>query len=101
MGARYINVDRDTPMLLPCDMKEWVESTDLVHFVVEALSEVQLPDPANARGVGSEQYPPGVFSSRKIERLTYQSVSVRYLCGNTHPDHDTTRPAARTHGPKE
>jgi len=76
-------------MLLPCDMKEWVESTDLVHFVVEALSEVQLPDPANARGVGSEQYPPGVFSSRKIERLTYQSVSVRYLCGNTHPDHDT------------
>jgi len=43
MGARYINVDRDTPMLLPCDMKEWVESTDLVHFVVEALSEVQLP----------------------------------------------------------
>jgi transposase len=89
-------------MLLPCDLKEWVESTDLVHFVLEALSEVQLPDPASGRGTGSEQYPPGmllallvysyatgVFSSRKIERLTHQSVSVRYLCGNTHPDHDT------------
>jgi transposase len=89
-------------MLLACDLKEWVESTDLVHFVLDALSEVPLPDPASARGTGSEQYPPGmllallvysyatgVFSSRKIERLSYQSVSVRYLCGNTHPDHDT------------
>jgi hypothetical protein len=34
-------------------------------------------------------YAHGVFSSRRIEQLTYENLSVRYLCGNTHPDHDT------------
>jgi hypothetical protein len=56
----------------------------------------------NVRGSGSEQYPPtmmlalliyayttGLFSSRRIERATYESVAVRYLCANYHPDHDT------------
>jgi len=62
------------------------------------LSQAQV----NVRGSGSKQYPPnmmlavliycyatGVFSSRKIERATYESIAVRYLCANTHPDHDT------------
>ena len=31
----------------------------------------------------------GLFSSRRIERATYESVAVRYLCANHHPDHDT------------
>jgi hypothetical protein len=34
-------------------------------------------------------YATGVFSSRRIERATYESVAVRYLCANHHPDHDT------------
>ena len=34
-------------------------------------------------------YACGLFSSRQIERATYDSVSTRYVCGNTHPDHDT------------
>lgn len=103
MGTRYVNIDRDTPMLLPCDLRDWVAQDDLVHFVLEAVNGVDLRGvPMNERGTGSEQYPPrmmlgllihsyatGVFSSRKIERLTYQDLSVRYLCGNTHPDHDT------------
>ena len=56
----------------------------------------------NERGTGSEQYPPrmllalllycyatGLFSSRRIEQATYDSVPVRMICGDTHPDHDT------------
>jgi transposase len=56
----------------------------------------------NVRGSGSEQYPPsmmmalliyayasGLFSSRRIERATYDSVALRFLCANHHPDHDT------------
>lgn len=103
MGAKYVNIDRDTPLLLPCDLREWVPDDDLVHFVLEAVNEVDLRGATGSeRGTGSEQYPPrmmlallihsyagGVFSSRQIERLTYQNVSVRYLCANTHPDHDT------------
>lgn len=100
---KLLNIDRDTPMLLPCDLREWVAADDLVHFVLEAVEGTDL-DAArvNERGSGSAQYPPGMllglliysyalgtFSSRKIERLSYQHLGVRYLCANTHPDHDT------------
>jgi hypothetical protein len=34
-------------------------------------------------------YATGVFSSRKLERATYDSVAVRFLAANQHPDHDT------------
>jgi transposase len=34
-------------------------------------------------------YATGTFSSRQIERSTYESVPVRYLCAGTHPDHDS------------
>ena len=30
-----------------------------------------------------------LFSSRNIERATHRDVAVRFLTGNTHPDHDT------------
>jgi hypothetical protein len=54
------------------------------------------------RGSGSAAYHPsmllglliygyatGVFSSRKIERATYDSVAFRFIASNEHPDHDT------------
>jgi len=34
-------------------------------------------------------YTTGTFSSRKIERATYDSLAFRYIAGNRHPDHDT------------
>jgi transposase len=34
-------------------------------------------------------YATGVFSSRKIERATYETVPFRFIAGNLHPDHDT------------
>lgn len=34
-------------------------------------------------------YATGVFSSRKLERATYESAPFRLLAGNQHPDHDT------------
>jgi len=34
-------------------------------------------------------YATGCFSSRKIERSTYDSIAFRYVAANTHPDHDT------------
>jgi transposase len=33
-------------------------------------------------------YATGVFSSRKIERETHDSIAFRYLAANTHPDRD-------------
>lgn len=103
MSTRFVNVDRRTPLLLPPDLREWVPGDDMVHFVIEAVEGMgQGRLRVNERGTGSEQYPPGmmlalliycyangVFSSRRIERATYRDLAVRYLTGDTHPDHDT------------
>ena len=103
MAERLVNVDRQTPMLLPPDLREWVADNELAHLILEAVESCELRGArVNVRGSGSEQYPPsmmlalliyayatGVFSSRRIERATYESVAVRYLCANHHPDHDT------------
>ena len=103
MSTRLVNVDRNTPLLLPPDLREWVSEADLVHFVIEAVEGMKLRGlRVNERGTGSAQYPPtmmmellvycyanGVFSSRRIERATHRDIAVRMLTANTHPDHDT------------
>jgi transposase len=45
-------------------------------------------------------YATGVFSSRKIERATYESVAFRFIAGNLHPDHDTLAVFRRTFLPE-
>jgi transposase len=34
-------------------------------------------------------YATGIFSSRKIEKATYESIPFRFVAGGLHPDHDT------------
>lgn len=103
MGARFVNVDHDTPLLLPPDVRDWVPANHLVHFVMDAVGQLDVKAAkVNERGTGDAQYPPsmmlagliysdatGVFSSRGIERTTYENVAMRLLCADTHPDHDT------------
>lgn len=103
MAQRFKNIDRNIPLLLPADLRDWVAEDDLVHFVIAAVERLPLSKfQVNEKGCGDEQYPPhvllalliycyanGIFSSRRIERATYRDVAVRYLCADTHPDHDT------------
>ena len=103
MAARFITVDYDTPLILPPNLRDWVPADHLAHFILDAVEEMDLRRiKVNERGTGSEQYPPrmllalllycyatGLFSSRRIEQATYDSVPVRMICGDTHPDHDT------------
>jgi Transposase domain (DUF772)/Transposase DDE domain len=42
----------------------------------------------------------GVFSSRKIERATYENVPFRFIAGNMHPDHDTLATFRKTFLPE-
>jgi transposase len=112
MAENLVNVDRDTPMLLPVDLRQWVPENDLVHFVISAVDSMNLSAVSvNTRGSGSKQYPPrmmlalliycycnGLFASRRIERATYRDVAVRYLTGDTHPDHDTICEFRRENG---
>lgn len=103
MATRLVPIDRDTPLLLPPNLRDWVPAEHLVHFIIDAVEALDLRQvKVNTRGTGSEQYPPhlllalliysyatGSFSSRRIERSTYDSVPVRLLTADTHPDHDT------------
>src|SRR6266508_3877541 len=103
MPARLVNIDRQTPMFLPCDLREWVPADHLVHFILDAVEQIPTEHfHINHKGTGSEQYPPGMmlvlliycyatgrFGSRTIEAATYSDVVVRYLCANHHPDHDS------------
>lgn len=103
MPARFVNLDRQTPLLLPCDLREWLPADHLVHFILEAVEQISTGHfRVNHRGTGSEQYPPtmmlalltycyatGRFGSRRIEAATHSDVAVRYLCANHHPDHDS------------
>jgi len=112
MSARFVNIDHDTPLLLPPDLREWVPSNHMVHFIMDAVGELDLGGARiNERGSGSQQYPPatllglllysyatGVFSSRQIERSTYENVAARLLCADTHPDHDTLCTFRRRNG---
>jgi transposase len=103
MATRFVSIDRDTPLLLPPNLRDWVPDDHLVHFILDAVAALDLRQvKVNGRGTGSEQYPPatllalliysyatGVFGSRRIERSTYDSVPVRLLTADTHPDHGT------------
>lgn len=103
MPARFVNVDRETPLLLPPDLRQWIPQNHLVHYIVDAVDSLPLTNlQVNERGTGDEQYPPrmmlsllsycyatGTFSSRAIEQATHTDVAVRFLTGDTHPDHDT------------
>ena len=103
MSARFVNIDHDTPMLLPPDLRDWVMPGHMVHFIMDAVDALDLSlARINQRGTGHAQYPPtmmlglliycyatGTFSSRRIETLTFENVAVRYLTGDTHPDHDS------------
>jgi transposase len=95
--------DRETGFLLPPSLDDWLPERHLARFVVEVIGSLDLSAMARSyRGTGSASYHPelllgvlvygyttGVFSSRKLERATYDSVAFRFISGNEHPDHDT------------
>jgi transposase len=103
MKPKFIPANRDQLSLLPFDLREWLPEDDFVHFVIEAVESIPLDKfKVNYRGTGDAQYHPhlmlalliycysnGIFGSRRIERATHRDIAIRYLCANTHPDHDT------------
>lgn len=69
MPARFVAVDRETPMLLPPDLREWVPADHLVHFVIDAVEQLDVgAAQVNERGSGSEQYPPGMMLALLVYR---------------------------------
>jgi transposase len=103
MKSKFVEVDRETPYLLPPSLQDWLPEKHLARFVVEIVEQLDLRSlKVTYAGRGSQPYNPemlvallfygyatGVFSSRKLERSTYDSVAFRFIAANSHPDHDT------------
>jgi transposase len=101
--SNFRAIDRETGFLLPPSVDEWLPEKHLARFVVEVIDGLDLSAMVRSyRGSGSASYHPalllgvlvygyatGVFSSRKLERASYDSVAFRFITANEHPDHDT------------
>ena len=103
MSSKFRTVDRHTLYLLPPSVQDWLPEDHLARFVVDIVERLDLSAlERQYSGGGKDPYHPslllgllfygyatGVFSSRKLERATYDSVAFRYIAANSHPDHDT------------
>ena len=110
--SRFRPIDRDTDFLLPPSVQEWLPEAHLARYVVDVVEGLDLSGLERAyAGRGSDAYHPamllslliygyatGTFSSRKIERATYDSLAFRYIACNLHPDHDTLAAFRRRFG---
>ena len=62
MAVRFVNIDHDTPMLLPPDLRDWVLPDHMVHFIMDAVGALDLGRArVNQRGTGDAQYPPSMM----------------------------------------
>jgi transposase len=105
MPQNFLSCDRDQPMLLPPDLRDWLDDDHLAWFVIDAVTELDLePFYASYRadGHGAAAHEPrmmvtlfayayavGERSARGIERRCREDVAFRVICANQVPDHAT------------
>jgi transposase len=101
--SNFRPINRDMDFLMPPSVDEWLPQRHLARFVAEVIEGLNLRAMTGSyRGSGEASYHPqlllgliiygyatGVFSSRSLERATYDSVAFRFIAANEHPDHDT------------
>ena len=105
MAREFKAVDRDTPMLLPPDLRDWLPEGHLVYLVLSVVEQLDLSaiiGTYRRGGVGREAFDPamltalliyayaqGVRSSRQIERDCVTDVAMRVVAAQQRPDHST------------
>jgi transposase len=114
MKRTFKTVDYDQALDLTGRLGDCLPPEHLARFVVDRVALLDLSALYAHYGPrGGEPYAPevllglllygyatGVFSSRKIERATYETVPFRFIAGNLHPDHDTLATFRRTFLPE-
>ena len=103
MSRTFKTVDYQATLEVSVRLGDCVPPDHLARFVVDTITQLDLSAIYARYGSrGGEPYAPepllgllfygyatGVYSSRKIERATYESAPFRFIAGNRHPDHDT------------
>jgi len=104
-ARRFVPFEPEQSFLLPPDLRSWLPEGHLAFFVLDVVKQFDLRqfyqdydgseggrppyDPRMMVGLILYAYSTGVFSSRKIEAATYESVAFRVVSADSHPDHDT------------
>jgi transposase len=104
VSRKYLAVNRDQPMMLPEDMRSWVDKDHLVWFVIEVIEGLDTTalEGLGKPGKGRPGYDPRMLavlliyaylqaerSSRRIEQRCRTDVAFRVATGNLVPDHST------------
>ena len=105
MPQNFLFPQRDQPLLLPADMREWLPEDDLVFVVLDAVATLDLGEfrrRYRADGHGRAAFDPemmvalllygycqGERSSRVIEKRCVRDVACREITGGLRPDHAT------------
>src|SRR5438132_1550737 len=114
MKRTFKTVNYEQALDLTVRLGDCLPPEHLARFVVDSVALLDLSALyAHYGSRGGEPYAPevllglllygnatGVFSSRKIERATYEAVPFRFIGGNLHPDHDTLATFRRTFLPE-
>lgn len=103
MTRKFRTPDYEATLNSTVSLREALPANHLARFVVDVIAQLDLsPLYARYAPVGGEAIAPeillgllfygyatGVFSSRKIEKATFESLPFRFVAGGLHPDHDT------------
>src|SRR5256884_7359673 len=103
MSRTFKAADYDATLDVTVRLGECLPPDHLARFVVDTIAQLDLSAIYARYGSrGGQPYAPeillgllfygyatGTFSSRKIERATYETVPFRFIAANLHPDHDT------------
>ena len=105
MNSKFMYSNRETPFIFPPSIDDWLPENHLARFIVDIVNRLDLSEIRSSyaeQSKGQKAYDPGVMvslifyclvtgtlSSRKMERATWESIPVRFITGDLHPDHDT------------
>ena len=103
MSRKFTTVDYEAALEQTVSLREVLPASHLARFVVDLVAQLDLrliyAGYADRGGVAYAPeillallfygYATGVFSSRRIEKATYEMLPFRFIAGGLHPDHDT------------
>jgi transposase len=114
MSRKFKTADYDATLDVTVRLGDCLPPNHLARFVVDTIAQLDLATIyARYAARGGQPYAPeillgllfygyatGVFSTRKIERATAETVPFRFIAGNFHPDHDTLATFRKTFLPE-
>jgi transposase len=103
MTRQFKTPDYEATLNQTITLRDALPLNHLARFVVDVIAQLDLSRiyagyapvggvafaPEILLGLLFYGYATGVFSSRKIERQTYESIPFRFVASGLHPDHDT------------